>query len=298
MSEDRKPRRCRKPFQPPRALVPFYCTRAEGHADGCGWGEPYEAKTATDLLQKPPAVPVPEGLSEADIAALVEDDMRAYPEGEPTRAVPVPEGARLDDQQWALARVQRMASNARINAGRFGLKLLKGHGYPDEVMSEAQDAIALDTVLDALTAARAEAREALAATLIRLGLATGHGDTHGDILRELEWQVAEQRAEADALRNRIDVLEPPVQNYNRTLARAEAAEASVARLTEALRAEQQAHEQTVAERDNAQEWADKLAYAVASEDVIGEHTNMNEPWANALKLLADAALRGEPEPGQ
>jgi hypothetical protein len=36
------------------------------------------------------------------------------------------------------------------------------------------------------------------------------------------------------------------------------------------------------ERDNAQEWADKLAYAIAPESVIGEHSSSNNPWANAL----------------
>lgn len=41
------------------------------------------------------------------------------------------------------------------------------------------------------------------------------------------------------------------------------------------------------ERDNAEEWADKLANAIAahvSED-IGEHSNLNNPWANALALI-------------
>jgi hypothetical protein len=35
-------------------------------------------------------------------------------------------------------------------------------------------------------------------------------------------------------------------------------------------------------RDNNAEWADKLAYAIADVETIGEHTNLNNPWSNAL----------------
>lgn len=35
-------------------------------------------------------------------------------------------------------------------------------------------------------------------------------------------------------------------------------------------------------RDTNADWADKLAYAIAPMDVIGEHSNLNNPWANAL----------------
>lgn len=41
------------------------------------------------------------------------------------------------------------------------------------------------------------------------------------------------------------------------------------------------------ERDEAQEWADRLAYAVAPVEVIGEHSNLNSPWQNALDVLRD-----------
>jgi hypothetical protein len=51
------------------------------------------------------------------------------------------------EDDWALARVRRMAETARTNAGVYGAKLLKGHGYPDEVMRDAQDALALEEIL-------------------------------------------------------------------------------------------------------------------------------------------------------
>jgi len=42
-------------------------------------------------------------------------------------------------------------------------------------------------------------------------------------------------------------------------------------------------EQTIIARDNAEEWADKLAYTIGGED-IGEHSSCNNPWANALDI--------------
>jgi hypothetical protein len=64
-----------------------------------------------------------------------------------------------------------------------------------------------------------------------------------------------------------------------------ALQAEVARLREELRRERDAHYATIGERDGAQEAADALAYAIAPIEVIGEHSNMNDPWANALEAL-------------
>jgi hypothetical protein len=60
-----------------------------------------------------------------------------------------------EDLKWAIDRVNNMAAIALVNAGRLGKKILKGFGYPDEVFSDAQDARALMTVLDALASAQA-----------------------------------------------------------------------------------------------------------------------------------------------
>lgn len=38
----------------------------------------------------------------------------------------------------------------------------------------------------------------------------------------------------------------------------------------------------IEERDEAVEWADRLALAIAPESVIGEHSSLNNPWQNAL----------------
>ena len=44
----------------------------------------------------------------------------------------------------------------------------------------------------------AKEREKVAAWMMRQGYATGHGDTVEDLLKELEWQVAEREREACA----------------------------------------------------------------------------------------------------
>jgi len=65
---------------------------------------------------------------------------------------PTPEARIADpaDLEWAVERVTKMCAIAYVNASRFGLKLIKGFGYPDEAFSDAQDARALATVLDQL----------------------------------------------------------------------------------------------------------------------------------------------------
>jgi hypothetical protein len=65
--------------------------------------------------------------------------------------------------------------------------------------------------------------------------------------------------------------------------------AEVDRLRAELARQERLHGDTIDDRDRAQDAADKLAYAVASEDVIGEHTADNSPWANALGLITSKA---------
>ncbi|WP_369274477.1 hypothetical protein AB5J55_35160 [Streptomyces sp. R11] len=47
--------------------------------------------------------------------------------------------------------------------------------------------------------------------------------------------------------------------------------------------------EAIDDRDQMHEIADKLAYAVAPEEVIGEHSSMNCPWTNALDLITPKA---------
>lgn len=63
----------------------------------------------------------------------------------------------------------------------------------------------------------------------------------------------------------------------------------VRRLQAALAREERLHGDTIDDRARAQDAADRLAYAVAAEDVIGEHTADNSPWANALELITSKA---------
>lgn len=54
-------------------------------------------------------------------------------------------------------------------------------------------------------------------------------------------------------------------------------------------------EQTIGERDCYHEWADKLANAIAKHfsAEIGEHSNMNCPWAEALEVIEAAPVQAE-----
>jgi hypothetical protein len=65
--------------------------------------------------------------------------------------------------------------------------------------------------------------------------------------------------------------------------------AEIRRLKAALAREERLHGDTIDDRDRASDMADKLAYAVAPEEVIGEHTADNSPWANALDLITPKA---------
>lgn len=51
-------------------------------------------------------------------------------------------------------------------------------------------------------------------------------------------------------------------------------------------------EKAIEERDQLHEWADRLAYAIAPQSVIGEHSSANNPWQNAI----DVATSGEVRP--
>lgn len=103
-----------------------------------------------------------------------------------------------------------------------------------------------------------------------------------DRLRE---ELMTVRGESSALQRKVDTHEcvPTQWAYDQACkalhehrARADAAEAK-------LRDEENAHNQTCEERDAFHEWADKLAAAIAPFEVRGEHSNGNNPWANALE---------------
>lgn len=66
--------------------------------------------------------------------------------------------------------------------------------------------------------------------------------------------------------------------------RLEVALARVAELERELRDEENAHITTIEQRDNAEHWADQLAKAIAERFGvdIGEHSNLNCPWNEAL----------------
>jgi hypothetical protein len=132
--------------------------------------------------------------------------------------IPAPGDA--ETLQWSIGRVEMMAGCCRLNAEKFGVKLLKGHGYPDEVMRDAQDALALETVL-------AESRR-LAGELEQ-----ANERTRQAMLREAGWmqQFHDQKELAERLAGEVERL-----RIERDSARElDEARADVSRLREQVR---------------------------------------------------------------
>ena len=70
------------------------------------------------------------------------------------------------------------------------IKLAREAGFTEDDISLFPDLIAHFAFLVA-----AAERNKLAAWMIERGYATGHGDTGEDLLKELEWQIAERERE-------------------------------------------------------------------------------------------------------
>jgi hypothetical protein len=82
------------------------------------------------------------------------------------------------------------------------------------------------------------------------------------------------------------------QDVSALIARVCELQAENARLTKDYAAEERLHAQTIAERDYAHAMADRLAQMIATEDVTGEHTGMNDPWQNTLDLWKGLTSEG------
>ncbi|MFJ5984263.1 hypothetical protein [Lentzea sp. NPDC092896] len=93
---------------------------------------------------------------------------------------------------------------------------------------------------------------------------------------------ADLKNAAQLLRHGRDVLEwlhaEAVWQRDEALAALEKQQAVMAKLDRDI-------DDELGYRDSMEEWADKLAYAVAPVEVIGEHSNANNPWQNALEIL-------------
>lgn len=91
--------------------------------------------------------------------------------------------------------------------------------------------------------------------------------------------IAAKHSEADADRVVAEI---------RAEARAEQA-AEIERLRKERDQLDRTLDEVMAERDSAQDALDRMALAVAPEEVIGEHSSGNNPWANAFELITPAA---------
>ncbi len=63
-------------------------------------------------------------------------------------------------------------------------------------------------------------------------------------------------------------------------------------------AHEQQMDQALRERDEAYELLDQFAYTIAPQSVIGEHSSLNDPWANALALLPASPYRHKETPDE
>ncbi|EPO5639683.1 hypothetical protein ACIUZH_18350 [Pseudomonas aeruginosa] len=99
-------------------------------------------------------------------------------------------------------------------------------------------------------------------------------DSGQETYRALQNEIREREAEIARLDGLVS---------GRTAER-DAALARVAELERELRDEENAHITTIEQRDNAEHWADQLAKAIAERFGvdIGEHSNLNCPWNEAL----------------
>ncbi|MBY9835058.1 hypothetical protein ISH60_11455 [Pseudomonas aeruginosa] len=91
-------------------------------------------------------------------------------------------------------------------------------------------------------------------------------------------QLAEQRDAANSRLHEVSVACATAEQER------DAALARVAELERELSNEENAHTTTIEQRDNAEHWADQLANAIAERFGvdIGEHSNLNCPWNEAL----------------
>lgn len=69
-----------------------------------------------------------------------------------------------------------------------------------------------------------------------------------------------------------------------------------ARVAQALAEEERRHDRTCEQRDDATDWAEKLAAAIAhlTSCDLGEHSSSDNPWANALEAADNFAPSGAP----
>lgn len=117
--------------------------------------------------------------------------------------------------------------------------------------------------------------------------------------------MSAMKAEIAELRAALAVKQQVVEYEQRHAAELEVALAEVHSAAQAAATAQprptddQLWDQTIRDRDAYHDWADKLAEAIAAYfgGDIGEHSNMNLPWSEALDLIPPA-VRPEPIEGQ
>ncbi len=108
-----------------------------------------------------------------------------------------------------------------------------------------------------------------------------YAEKAADLFEQHDRIVGELRADRDSW---AEQAEQRLADWDEMRKERDAALARVAELERKLRNEENAHTTTIEQRDNAEHWADQLANAIAERFGvdIGEHSNLNCPWNEAL----------------
>jgi hypothetical protein len=138
------------------------------------------------------------------------------------------------------------------------------HVHPDHSGGGGEKSAALDEVIEALKNERE--------------IVTGSVS---------EYNTTEYSDRLDAKEDAINDCIARVEHMKAALASNKAAAVAARPTDDAL------WDQTLTERDNYHEWADKLANAIAEHFgiEIGEHSNLNNPWPVALEALENMAAQ-------
>lgn len=106
-------------------------------------------------------------------------------------------------------------------------------------------------------------------------------------------KLTQATAERDAFADRVDTLTAVAKSNKRYVrelyADLQKAQRERDELKERVTELDRDLGETIDDRDRAQDAADKLAYAIAPIEVIGEHSSENDPWKNALERVTPLA---------
>lgn len=112
-------------------------------------------------------------------------------------------------------------------------------------------------------------------------------------LRQVEQPLRAELAESVNQHNALaDMLNAARIERDEAKARADFADLAEQKARADVERLERSELELIDERDRAEEWADRLAYAIGGE-AIGEHSSANNPWQNALEEAGNLKAENE-----